>query len=141
MNEQNRSFIFLYPQEEIFDYELEKGAILYEGRSKIRRALKKAFLPRIERAETEAEKEAIQQEARNQLKRLFRPFYSKKLNACIDERYRKKGYAINYALLDDCAVSDIIALTPRDRVIYVGMVQMENTLIRSQIILLINYFR
>ena len=51
----------------------------------------------------------------------FRPTYAAKLNSCIDWRYRKKGFSIVYAVLDDCNVSDVIDLRNDDRIIQVGM--------------------
>lgn len=51
----------------------------------------------------------------------FREKYSKLLNRSIDERYRKKGFGITYAVFNDCAVSDVIDLRPADRIIRVGL--------------------
>lgn len=53
--------------------------------------------------------------------REFRLVYSRTLNRCIDARYRQRGFKINYAILDDCTVSDIIELQEWDKVIKVGL--------------------
>jgi len=47
--------------------------------------------------------------------------YKTALNRTIDERYRQKGFSINYAILDDCSVSGIIKLQSGDSVLKVGM--------------------
>tara|TARA_Y100000034_G_scaffold120788_1_gene164152 strand:- start:129 stop:704 length:576 start_codon:yes stop_codon:yes gene_type:complete len=74
-----KSFIFLYPQQEIFDYELRGKDNCYVGA------------------------------------------YKGALNKCIGLRYRAKGFSINFAILDDCAVSDLILLRDSDHVLRVGM--------------------
>lgn len=51
----------------------------------------------------------------------FRKKYIDTLNRCIDERYRQKGFGINYAIFDDCVVSDVINLQPEDKIIKVGI--------------------
>lgn len=47
--------------------------------------------------------------------------YRRMLNACIDERYRRKGFRIAYLVLDDEPVSPIIELRRSDRIIPAGM--------------------
>lgn len=51
----------------------------------------------------------------------FRKKYRDALNECIDKRYRQKGFGINYAIFDDCIVSDIINPLPEDKIIKVGI--------------------
>lgn len=51
----------------------------------------------------------------------FRKKYSDVLNRCIDQRYRQKGFGINYAIFDDCVVSKVINLRPGDKIIKVGI--------------------
>ena len=51
----------------------------------------------------------------------FRKRYSDVLNRCIDQRYRQKGFGVNYAIFDDCVVSDVINLRPEDKIIKVGI--------------------
>jgi len=50
----------------------------------------------------------------------FRKRYKDTLNKCIDERYRQKGFQINYAVFDDTSVSDVINLKSTDKTINVG---------------------
>ena len=47
----------------------------------------------------------------------FKQKYKSLLNKCIDARYRKKGFVINYAIFDDTTISDIIDLQKSDRII------------------------
>jgi hypothetical protein len=46
----------------------------------------------------------------------FREFYKKKLNSCINKRYRQNNFKINYFIFDDSKVSDIILLQDSDKV-------------------------
>lgn len=48
-------------------------------------------------------------------------YYSERLAMCIDSRYRKKGFKINYAVFDGSPVSDVIKIQPSDRIIEVGL--------------------
>ena len=74
-----KAFIFLYPQPDIFDFELG-------GRSDD-----------------------------------FKRRYKQALNHTVDLRYRQKGFSINYAILDDSQVSEVIDLQEEDSVLKVGM--------------------
>ncbi len=51
----------------------------------------------------------------------FRKEYNKLLNGCINERYRQKGFRINWVIFDDCSISDVINLQPTDQVIKAGI--------------------
>jgi len=114
-----KAFIFLYPQEEIFQHEIERGSVFFEDpQNKEKDAY---FILKIKTANTEQEKEVIRAEARKDRADSFRPVYSAKLNSCINWRYRKNGFSINYAVLDGCEVSDVIRLQSTDKVINVGM--------------------
>jgi len=121
MEDKVKSFIFLYPQEEIFQTELGWGIGKYETSSLEGRKLSREYMQRIENVEREENKEEIKRDIIARLDNSFRETYSKKLNACIDWRYRKKGFSINYAIFDDCSVSDIIKLREGDNIIRVGM--------------------
>lgn len=117
---ENKTFIFLYPQEDIVDFEIEQSSCFYE-RGKRSKYLIEKYFPRINAVGTDEEKRAIQLEARNELKRLFAPVYSSKLNSCIHHRYRRKGFNIVYVLLDDTEISPLVRVYPTDRVIHAGM--------------------
>lgn len=51
----------------------------------------------------------------------FRRKYKKTLNTSIDQRYRQKGFGVNYVVFDGHAVSDAIELQASDRIINAGM--------------------
>lgn len=51
----------------------------------------------------------------------FRKKYSDTLNKCVDQRYRRKGFRINWVIFDDCFVSDVIDLRSTDQIIKVGL--------------------
>lgn len=51
----------------------------------------------------------------------FRARYKDLLNQCIDLRYRKKGFGINYVIFDRHAISDVIELQPADRILNAGI--------------------
>lgn len=49
----------------------------------------------------------------------FRQKYKSALNKCIDVRYRRKGFGINYVVFNGSPVSEIVEIQPTDRVIEV----------------------
>jgi len=113
-----KRFVFLYPQEDIFSYEIEKGSILVtdkweEERSNI---LDEEFRTAIGQS-----KEALQAKARKDRTSYFTPIYKKQLNQCINQRYRNQGFEVNYFLLDGGELSPIIDRGRNDRVLFVGM--------------------
>lgn len=117
--QENKTFIFLYPQQEIFDHEIDRGSIhLTEEWEKQRGYL---FDEEFKAAKTEEELEELRKLARKDRADFFKPLYASKLNSCINHRYRRNGFQIVYALLDNEPVSDIIMRKPEDRIIYVGM--------------------
>jgi hypothetical protein len=90
-----KAFIFLYPQQDIIDWEVKKSDRYYMRKYK-------------ELHGDEGHKD-------------YRELYGHVLNACIDTRYRQEGFTIFFALLDETQVSDLIDVYPDDKVIYVGM--------------------
>lgn len=115
----NKVFLFLYPQEEIFQHEIERVSVFFKDPEEKEKDA--YFLPRIKSTKTEQEKKTIRAEARRDRADSFRPVYSAKLNSCINWRYRMNGFSVNYAILDDCEVSEVILLEPGDKIIRVGM--------------------
>src|SRR3989344_4591234 len=112
-----KPFVFLYPISEIIDFEVERGMYtVIDDFDKEQDSLKK-----FEEAKTEYEKEAVKNESLQKLKLYFRKVYSTNLNACIDARYRKKGFEINYCVFNGSPVSDVIELQESDKVIEVGL--------------------
>ncbi len=116
---QNKTFIFLYPQQEIFDFELEFGSGIVDD--KWWAARKTYFEPKLAKVKNQQEKQAIQAEARKDRTQFFRPTYKRLLNQCISQRYRKNDFQIVYALLDNEPLADIMVRRPEDKVIFVGM--------------------
>jgi len=53
--------------------------------------------------------------------KIYKKNYKLALNACIDARYRQNGFSINYAIFDDCSISEIIDIHPTDKIIKVGL--------------------
>lgn len=51
----------------------------------------------------------------------YRQRYQELLNNCIGNRYRQKGFSINYAIFNGHAISDVILLQPTDKIIEVGL--------------------
>jgi hypothetical protein len=52
-------------------------------------------------------------------KEKFREKYKNMLNECIDIRYRKNGFEINYVVFHGSSVSDVIQIQPTDKIIEV----------------------
>ncbi len=116
----SNQFLFLYPIDEYFDYEIRKGAFSYSFRQSCPTE-NAAFSQRFEEAETAEEKEAIRQEAKKLMEEQFRPVYARTLNACIKRRYREKDFGINFAVFDGHSVSDMVSLHKYDKVFSVGL--------------------
>lgn len=53
--------------------------------------------------------------------RNFKQLYKEKLNECIDLRYRKENFQINYVVFDDTPLSDIIKINKEDRILKAGL--------------------
>jgi hypothetical protein len=51
----------------------------------------------------------------------FRELYKTKLNACIDARYRQKGFQISYAILKKSPISDLVEIRDSDQIIEFSM--------------------
>lgn len=51
----------------------------------------------------------------------FREIYSEKLNKSIDERYRQKGFGVNYVIFDGHEISDVVKTRKTDRIIEAGV--------------------
>jgi len=56
-----------------------------------------------------------------QYKEKIKESYQIALNKCIDLRYRKQGFIINYAIFDDTSISSVIKLQKSDKIIKVGL--------------------
>ncbi len=115
----NKTFVFLYPQSEIFNQEIEHGSVFFEDANEEEKYA--YFLYKMQSAKTEIEKNALIKEAKKDKADSFKPVYSEKLNSCIHHRYRKNGFSIVYAVLEDCQVSDVIKLHQTDKIIRVGL--------------------
>lgn len=113
-----KQFVFLYPIPEIIDCETKQSAQRFRDRTEKEQ---KEFMLRLESAKSETERETIIQKALQTTVSRFREIYKVRLNACIDTRYRRNGFAINYAIFDGSSVSDLIELQKSDRVIEVGL--------------------
>ena len=111
----NRVFVFLYPQEDIFDFEIETRARYFNINEDFE------FEKKFDKCKTEEERDKLIKDWIGLKNRGYKKLYSDRLNQCIDQRYRRNGFSIDYAIFDNSSVSDVILLQPRDRVISVGM--------------------
>lgn len=111
-----KQFVFLYPTLEVIDFEIDRGVRCVHDDDK-----EQEFLQRLSEAKSKEEEETIRQEVLQEVKSEFRSVYVTTLNACIDARYRKRGFEINYAVHDGSPVSDVIDLQESDRIIEVGL--------------------
>ncbi|RLJ02301.1 MAG: hypothetical protein DRP11_03180 [Candidatus Aenigmatarchaeota archaeon] len=110
-----KAFLFLYPIPEYIDFEIDRGSYSFTDPE-----TDTYFMTRWVEGDPE-EKNFLETEWLKMKKVKFRNFYATKLNECIDLRYRKKGFSINYAVFDGHEISDVIRLQPDDRIIEVGM--------------------
>ncbi len=105
----NKKFVFLYPKQEIFDAELRKGAFM------------SGFVKQLAKLSGKNEEE-VSQEAISR----YRTEYKRKLNSCIDYRYRKEGFSIYYVLFEDSEISKIINFRKEDKLIRIRSESKEN---------------
>jgi len=115
MQTQN-AFVFLYPHENQFDFEIRNYSWSYDFPE-----VQMEFDARLKAAVSKAEIKKIQEEYLDCTAKLFRPIYSGILNTSIDLRYRKNGFRIFYALLEGNPVSNVISLKSTDNFIYAGI--------------------
>lgn len=54
-------------------------------------------------------------------KAAFRKAYGRILNSCVDERYRKKGFQINWLAFKDHPISEIIEMQKTDKILTAGI--------------------
>src|SRR3989344_4222643 len=121
-----KQFLFLYPIDEYFDVEIENGALGYSFKQTFPDK-EKDFARRIKEAKTERKRQDIRNEAISLMKNRFRPIYASILNTCIKQRYRDKGFQINFAVFDEHKISDIIDLQKEDKIIRVGLTLKKHT--------------
>jgi hypothetical protein len=110
-----KAFVFLYPIPEYMDHEIELGSYGFSC------CKESKFKIRFEKANSEEEKEFVRKGYLNFLYKKFKEFYRIRLNSCIDLRYRKNGFIINYAIFDGHNISDLINLKSNDKIIRVGL--------------------
>lgn len=123
-SEDKKAFIFLYPHDNNFEFDIRKGCGLLrldfvsaDSDKEILEALHRKGIARMEEIDDGLKKAGI-------IRRRYRTYrkkYLTALNRAIDERYRKKGFDIFFALLDSSPISEIIRLDSSDRIIEVGM--------------------
>lgn len=111
-----KTFLFLYPQQGVIEHEVRKGA--YTIAPEWERIQGAFFSERFGRVLSEKERRAIQQEARDAQAAFYRPVYAQLLNECIDARYRKKGFHVNYVLLAEEKLSELITHHEGDKIVY-----------------------
>ncbi len=51
----------------------------------------------------------------------FKNKYRETLNACIEQRYRRRRFQVNWAVFNDTPVSTVVCVKPRDKIIKVGI--------------------
>ena len=124
MTEKENKFLFMYPIQEYFDFDIQNGAYCYYASN---RDFNEPFLRRLKNAKTKQEKNSIKEAARQAMMDKFSIIFSRLLNLTIDQRYRQRGFKINYALFDDKDVSPFVSLQTEDRIIKVGITFKEHT--------------
>jgi hypothetical protein len=113
-----KRFLFLYPQTDIIEFEIRRDSYCYLGELNSERmgALNRKF-----DGADEPGRRRIKEEILAAMTKEYGILYEATMNACIDARYRKKGFSVCFALLDDTEISNRIELHPEDRIIHVGM--------------------
>ncbi len=106
-----KAFLFLYPIPPILDFEINLGVRFIDLKKE------RQFQRDLNAAKTLREKTQIMLLAREQVFRDYKRFYGDSLNRCIDERYRRKGFRIFYAIFKNCQVSNLVHVLNGDSII------------------------
>lgn len=123
-----KAFLFMYPQQDIIDFQIESESQSYFAFKYLPANIKESFsLANL--TQKDIQKRFRYRSYMNyahishmQARKLFfKNWYSAVLNACIDARYRSQGFSVYFALLDDTIISDAIKVRSEDKIIYVGM--------------------
>ncbi len=125
MERKTNQFLFLYPIKEYFDGMIDKDAFAFlqiQGLGNY-----PDLKLRIDSAKSRQEQIVVWKEAQKRDYDLFKPEYSKIWNSCIDLRYRKNNFNINYFVFDDCNVSDVVRLCGADKIVKVGLTFAKHT--------------
>ena len=92
MAHKEKAFVYLYPEVDVLDFEIQRKAGLPKGEN-----LK--WRKRYDAATSDPDRKRIGTEWKKAGHEYFRERYSQVLNSCIDVRYRKNDFEIVYALL------------------------------------------
>jgi hypothetical protein len=118
--EKTKQFLFMYPIDAYFEVELGKDAFFYLQAKGLSEPPQK-LIERMNRAKTRDEQIELEKQAQKLEQETFKSEYSRILNSCIDLRYRKNDFGINYLVFDDTGVSDIINFRKGDRIARAGL--------------------
>lgn len=113
VKQRSKQFLFLYPIEEYFDFDIGNGAYGYYANDKF---MHQPFVKQLKTAKTKEEKEKIKAEAKQAMKAGFRKVFSRYINDCLNQRYRQKGFAINFAVFKGHKVSDVLNPNSNDNI-------------------------
>jgi hypothetical protein len=115
--EKKNQFLFMYPTPEYFNAEIEMHAFGTfrpdEGEEDFNR--------RYDLARTDEEKLAIKKEAKKYRIETFRALYHSIINQCIAQRYRQKGFGINFAVFTGQVGTGLIEAQEGDNIFSVGV--------------------
>lgn len=109
-----KQFVFMYPVKRKFDLVISNLA--YPPRGILKEEPYREMMKNLK----ENRQEIIDRILNENIKR-FKPFYKKKLNCLIQERYRTNGFSINYFVYNGDEISEIIDLHKEDRIFEVGV--------------------
>ena len=112
----NKAFLYLYPQKNIIDFQIENQSWNHENAG-----IQMDFESRFREVGDEYEKEKLREKNFSESTKSYSKSFSEILNMVIDERYRKNDFKIFFTLLDDMQISELIDVRQTDNLIYVGM--------------------
>jgi len=103
--------MFLYPIPEYIQFEIKLGAFGWKCPT-----WEKKWIKRFQEL-SESERDKLRPTAILEKETRFSYQYSKILNRCIDERYRKRGFNVNWVIFKEHPISNLINLHLDDSVI------------------------
>jgi hypothetical protein len=109
--EKKNQFLFLYPVHAYFNQEVEMHAFGSFEEDDHERKLRRKW----KRAKTSDRKQFLKEEIKDYRMDRFREIYRRILNECIDQRYRQKGFGMNFAIFAGQNGTGLIDLKAGDR--------------------------
>ncbi len=111
-----KKFVFLFPDNFHFSVEIMNGSYSWNCPS-----WKKRWSSTLLKAKDEFEKKDLKEKALKEKFFRYLPNYFRVFNKCVNERYRKENFQINWVSLNNAPVSQYVETFSKDKIILSGV--------------------